>query len=79
MLMYACFLQVSLPTSTTKNEDKTLFFLENDENQDQVLIHLSFLNRVGTQRSTVNNHSPVKTAQERKWRGGKQLVRIKFP
>lgn len=61
-----------------EKEDKNFFFfLENDENQDQVLIHLSLLIRMGTQGSPVNNRRPAKGE-----RGGgvKQIVRrIKFP
>lgn len=44
---------------------RTFFFLENDENQDQVLIHLSLLIRMGTQGSPVNNRRPVKTRHGR--------------
>lgn len=48
-----------------EKEDKNFFFSENDENQDQVLIHLLLLIRMGTQRSPVNNRRLAKTKHGR--------------
>lgn len=61
--MYATFPQVPLQLQLQEKEDKN--FSENDENQDQVLIHLSLLIRMGTWGSPFNNRRLVKTKQER--------------
>ena len=46
------------------------FFSQHDENQDQVLIHLSLLIRMGTQGRSVNNCRPTETKHGREGGGG---------
>lgn len=66
--MHASF-KFPLQLQLQEKEDKNFFFFsENDENQDQVLIHLSLLIRMGTQGSPVNNRRMAKTKHGRERR-----------
>lgn len=55
---------------------KNFFILEDDENQDQVLIHLSLLIRMGTQGRSANNRRPVETENSREGEGRVEESRL---